>query len=199
MKKEQEGVSMGDSVPRKRKNPWLVVLIVLLSLLLLLGALVGVGYWWIHHTVDSNINTSDSYTDDEVDANDKDDIIEDIIEANPDVNPDEMEDKIANVQNIALFGIDQETGSVGRSDAMLILSIDKENGKINGHMASHQFLIDDFCTAVYENKLPYVNAWRAARFTIPGLVAHESAKLGGVPLDIPDFGDAPFEETPFEK
>ena len=28
---------------------------------------------------------------------------------------------------------------------------------------------------------------------------YESAKLGGVPLDIPDFGDAPFEETPFEK
>jgi hypothetical protein len=75
----------------------------------------------------------------------------------------------------------------------------KENGKINGHMASHQLLIDDFCTAAYEKKLPYVNAWRAARFTIPGLIAHESAKLGGVPLDIPDFGDAPFEETPFEK
>ena len=75
----------------------------------------------------------------------------------------------------------------------------KENGKINGHMASHQLLIDDFCTAAYEKRLPYVNAWRAARFTIPGLIAHESAKLGGVPLDIPDFGDAPWEETPFEK
>ena len=63
--------------------------------------------------------------------------------------------------------------------------------KNNGHMASHQLLIDDFCTAVAEGKLPYVNAWRAARFTIPGLIAHESAKLGGVPLDVPDFGEAP--------
>ena len=74
----------------------------------------------------------------------------------------------------------------------------KENAKINGHMASHQFLIDDFCTAVYENIQPYVNAWRAARFTIPGLIAHESAKLGGVPLDIPDFGDCPLPSKDFE-
>ena len=65
--------------------------------------------------------------------------------------------------------------------------------KVNGHMASHQLLIDDFCTAVAENKMPYVNAWRAARFTIPGLIAHESALKGGIPLDIPDFGEAPIK------
>ena len=63
--------------------------------------------------------------------------------------------------------------------------------KINGHMGSHQFLVDDFCKAAYNGTLPPVNAWQAARFTIPGLIAHESAKLGGVPLDIPDYGDAP--------
>jgi hypothetical protein len=39
--------------------------------------------------------------------------------------------------------------------------------------------------------MPRVNAWLAARFTVPGLVAHESAKLGGALLDVPDFGDAP--------
>ena len=61
----------------------------------------------------------------------------------------------------------------------------------NGHMASHQLLIDDFCTAVANGTLPYVNAWRAARYTIPGLIAHESAKAGGVPLDVPDFGEPP--------
>ncbi len=61
----------------------------------------------------------------------------------------------------------------------------------NGHMATHKFLIDDFCTAVYDHKMPILNAWTAARFTIPGLVAIESAKLGGVPLDVPDCGDAP--------
>jgi hypothetical protein len=61
----------------------------------------------------------------------------------------------------------------------------------NGHMASHQLLIDDFCTAAYHGRMPRVNAWLAARFTVPGLVAHESAKLGGALLDVPDFGDAP--------
>ena len=58
----------------------------------------------------------------------------------------------------------------------------------NGHMASHQFLIDDFCTAVYEGKLPTVHAWLAARFTIPGLMAHQSALKGNIPLEVPDCG-----------
>lgn len=116
--------------PRRKRKVWLVILIIFLSLVLLLCALVGVGYWWIHHTVDSNISTGDTYTEDEVDANDKDDIVDNIVDANPDVEPDEIEDKIANVHNIALFGVDAAEGSVGRSDAMIILSIDKENGKI---------------------------------------------------------------------
>ena len=62
-------------------------------------------------------------------------------------------------------------------------------GAPNGHMASHQFLIDDFCTAVWEQRLPYVHAWRAARYTIPGLIAHESAVQGGILLEVPDFGE----------
>ncbi|MBE7092905.1 MAG: Gfo/Idh/MocA family oxidoreductase [Clostridiales bacterium] len=66
--------------------------------------------------------------------------------------------------------------------------------QVNGHMASHQLLIDEFCTCVANGKMPYVNAWRAARFTIPGLIAHESAKQGGKLLDVPDFGGGP-EET----
>ena len=69
----------------------------------------------------------------------------------------------------------------------------REIPEINGHMGSHQLLIHDFCVAAASGKQPYVNAWRAARYTVPGLVAHESAKLGGMPLDVPDFGDAPEE------
>lgn len=64
-------------------------------------------------------------------------------------------------------------------------------GLENGHMASHQFLIDDFFKAVCENKIPALNAWFAARSNIPGLVAIESAKRGSIPLDVPDCGDAP--------
>jgi len=61
----------------------------------------------------------------------------------------------------------------------------------NGHEGSHHFLADDFVTAVNTGTLPSVNAWVAARYTLPGIVAHESARQGGIRLDIPDFGDAP--------
>lgn len=63
----------------------------------------------------------------------------------------------------------------------------KEHPEINGHMASHQLMIDDFCTCFANKTEPYVNARRAAQFTVPGLIAHESALLGGVPLDVPEF------------
>ena len=58
----------------------------------------------------------------------------------------------------------------------------------NGHMASHKLLIDDFVTAVYTGKQPVLDVYKAARYTVPGLVAIESAKKGGIPLDVPDFG-----------
>lgn len=64
-------------------------------------------------------------------------------------------------------------------------------GLPNGHMGSHQFLIDDFCKAVYNNEQPILNAWTSARYTIPGLVAIESAKQGGMPMDVPDCGEPP--------
>ncbi|MBQ8510889.1 MAG: Gfo/Idh/MocA family oxidoreductase [Clostridia bacterium] len=61
----------------------------------------------------------------------------------------------------------------------------------NGHMATHKLLVDDFCTAAYTGKMPILNAWNAARWTVPGLVAIESCNAGGVTMDIPDFGEAP--------
>jgi hypothetical protein len=61
----------------------------------------------------------------------------------------------------------------------------------NGHEGSLHFLVDDFVTAVNSRALPSVNAWVAARCTLSGIIAHESALKGGVRLEIPDFGDAP--------
>lgn len=61
----------------------------------------------------------------------------------------------------------------------------------NGHEGSHHFLADDFVTAVNTGTLPPVNAWVAARYTLPGIVAHDSALKGGERLEITDFGDAP--------
>ena len=64
-------------------------------------------------------------------------------------------------------------------------------GLHNGHEGSHHFLVDDFVTAVDTGTLPPVNAWEAARYTLPGIVAHESALRGGERLPVPDHGDAP--------
>ncbi|MUU72210.1 Gfo/Idh/MocA family protein [Pseudarthrobacter sp. GA104] len=64
-------------------------------------------------------------------------------------------------------------------------------GAPNGHEGSHHFLVDDFVTAVNNRTLPPVNAWVAARFTLPGIVAHQSALKNGERLPIRDFGDAP--------
>jgi len=61
----------------------------------------------------------------------------------------------------------------------------------NGHEGSHQFLTDDFVTAVVGGKQPTVSIWDAARFNAPGIVAHESSKREGELMKIPDFGTHP--------
>jgi len=65
------------------------------------------------------------------------------------------------------------------------------SGLHNGHEGSHHFLADDFVRAVVDKTLPPVNAWVAARYTLPGIFAHQSAVRGGVQLEIPDHGDGP--------
>jgi len=61
----------------------------------------------------------------------------------------------------------------------------------NGHLGSHQFLVDDFAKAVATGLLPPNHAWDAAKYCAPGLVAHESCMREGELLDIPDFGLPP--------
>lgn len=64
-------------------------------------------------------------------------------------------------------------------------------GLPNGHLGSHQFLVDDFVTACCTGRQPPNNVWMAARYLVPGLIAHESALRGGALLEVPDFGDPP--------
>ena len=59
----------------------------------------------------------------------------------------------------------------------------------NGHDGSHQFLADDFVKSVVHGTPSTCDAWDAARFDAPGIVAHQSALQGGVFLTIPDFGE----------
>jgi predicted dehydrogenase len=68
---------------------------------------------------------------------------------------------------------------------------DSFRGVPTGHEGSHHFLVDDFARAVETGTMPPVNAWTAARFTVPGIIAHQSALQGGARLPVPDFGDAP--------
>lgn len=61
-------------------------------------------------------------------------------------------------------------------------------GLSNGHGGSHQFMVDDFVmNAVGERKAP-MGVRDAARFTLPGIWAHESAQAGGIKLEIPQYG-----------
>ncbi len=64
-------------------------------------------------------------------------------------------------------------------------------GLSSGLRGSFPFLVDDFVTACISGEQPPNNVWMAARYLVPGLVAHESAMRGGVLLPIPDFGDPP--------
>lgn len=68
-------------------------------------------------------------------------------------------------------------------------------GQPNGHRGSHQFLVDDFVRAVLARKHPPTHVWAAARYLLPGLVAHQSALQGGELLEVPDFGGCPEQST----
>ena len=86
----------------------------------------------------------------------------------------------------------ERDGYVGVSEVHDIERLpDSYRGLKNGHQGSHQFLIDDFVHACVDRKTPANNVWSAARYLLPGLIAHESAKSNGAVLSIPDYGDPP--------
>ncbi|MCL4859640.1 MAG: Gfo/Idh/MocA family oxidoreductase [Caldilineaceae bacterium] len=64
-------------------------------------------------------------------------------------------------------------------------------GLRNGHHGSHQFLADDFVKAVVTGSLPPNHVWAAARYCLPGLIAHQSSLQEGAMLPLPDLGDPP--------
>lgn len=64
-------------------------------------------------------------------------------------------------------------------------------GLPSGHLGSHQFLVHDFVSACANDTVPPNNVWQAARYLVPGLIAHQSALRGGELLEVPDYGDPP--------
>jgi predicted dehydrogenase len=57
-----------------------------------------------------------------------------------------------------------------------------------GHGGSHGYLMNEFVTAILENRMPLVDIRRALNLTVAGIVAHESALKDGELLKIPQFG-----------
>lgn len=56
-----------------------------------------------------------------------------------------------------------------------------------GHGGSHPHLVNEFVSALVEDRDPFPNAEQAANWTSVGICAHESALKGGERVDIPDF------------
>jgi predicted dehydrogenase len=57
----------------------------------------------------------------------------------------------------------------------------------SGHHGSHTFLTHEFIDALLNERNPTVDIYEALAYTVPGIVAHESALRGGELLKIPQF------------
>ncbi|WP_162417927.1 Gfo/Idh/MocA family protein [Cyclobacterium roseum] len=59
----------------------------------------------------------------------------------------------------------------------------------SGHDGSHTFITHEFIQAILENRSPMVDIYEALAYTVPGIIAHQSALNGGEQLLIPDYDD----------
>lgn len=57
----------------------------------------------------------------------------------------------------------------------------------SGHHGSHTFLTHEFVDALASDRRPAVDVYEALAYTVPGIIAHQSALQGGKQLDIPQF------------
>jgi len=61
-----------------------------------------------------------------------------------------------------------------------------EEAKKAGHGGGDYFLGDGFIRAILEGRDTPINAYRAADYTVPGIMAARSAENGGIVLPLPD-------------
>jgi predicted dehydrogenase len=59
--------------------------------------------------------------------------------------------------------------------------------KPGGHGGSHGYLMNEFVTAILEDRKPLVDVAAALNMTVAGIVAHQSALKGGEKLKIPQY------------
>ena len=62
-----------------------------------------------------------------------------------------------------------------------------DEARQGGHGTSEYYMVRDFISAIEQNTQPPIDVVRALDFTIPGIIAHESAMQGGKWLDVPLF------------
>ncbi|HOJ40215.1 MAG TPA: gfo/Idh/MocA family oxidoreductase, partial [bacterium] len=60
--------------------------------------------------------------------------------------------------------------------------------KSGGHGTSEYYLIRDFLSAIENDTNPPIDVFRATEWTIPGLIAHQSAMEDGRWLEVPRLG-----------
>jgi len=116
--------------------------------------------------------------------------VDDLIECAPNPLKEELVDNLDLMRKVK-----SEDGThlgAARIQDVRVLPVEYQ-GERNGHRGSHHFLIHDFITCVANGYMPANNVWQAARYMIPGLIAHESAVRSGELLEIPDLGPAPYK------
>ena len=62
-----------------------------------------------------------------------------------------------------------------------------EEAKLGGHGTSEYYMIRDFLEAIEKGTRPPIDVMRSMDFTIPGIIAHESAMSDGNWRDVPQF------------
>jgi len=60
----------------------------------------------------------------------------------------------------------------------------------SGHMGSHTFLTHEFIDALAHSRKPAIDIYESLAYTVPGIIAHESALRGGQLMKIPQFDPA---------
>lgn len=88
------------------------------------------------------------------------------------------------------FSLDQRTPAQGATP-IVCQTFDPDapaEARTGGHGTSETPMIAEFVDAIRGNRRAYIDSVRASDFTVPGLIAHESALQGGVWLDVPLLG-----------
>lgn len=57
----------------------------------------------------------------------------------------------------------------------------------SGHEGSHNFLTNEFIDALVHGRRPTVDVYEALSYTVPGIIAHQSALQGGTLMKVPQY------------